>query len=82
MCKVSRENVENVENPPQKPMTNRNVIFEDSKFLSRYPTRIPNKKEAAKFAENVAQGHLFSGLKSPNEIEYLKILPKPPPKKT
>ena len=79
--KFSKEKVEKVENPPQKPVIKNIFWRSDNKSALLIPKSRPNRKLARKLAMSVANGKLDS---EPTKrlIAYLPMLPKPPPKKT
>lgn len=78
--KFSKEKVEKVEKPPQKPVIKNIFWRSDNKPALLMPKSSPNRKLARKLAISVANGKLDSELTN-RFIAYLHMLPKPPPKK-
>ncbi len=76
--KVSAEKVENVLNPPQKPVIINNLRSADHSFSAELESIYPSNKQAIRLAIKVAQGKpsvYGNNLLTP----YRAILPAPPP---
>ena len=78
----SKEKVEKVLNPPQKPMIRRKFREGLMDVLLRMEAKNPASMQAKVFAEKVESGKVSSLYGSHKPIAKREILPKPPPIKT